>query len=180
MRTSTGHAVISGLLVVLICWPAAAPAPSRAGEVERVFFPLFDQDMRTSPPPPPILPGISIPAPLSNQPPPPRIDVVSLLKAPPTYPSQSITSKEQGWVVFWAHCDDGGRIIDAKIDASSGHDRLDTALLEAARTHRWRCGFIGKDGKLPGIWLHAAYRFKLVSTAGIWRALNDEYSLVTE
>ncbi|MDE1149324.1 MAG: TonB family protein [Azospirillaceae bacterium] len=163
MRTSTGHAVVSGLLMVAICWPATKPKPTWAGEA--VFAPVRPIERLVIKPS--ISPGVYLPPPDADAGPPPtaRIDVSSFGKAPPRYPRRSIALKEEGRVVFSARCDADGWISEAMIRKSSGHERLEEAILVAARSHHWRCLPLKPGSGTLETRVELAYRFKLADVA---------------
>ncbi|MBB6252434.1 energy transducer TonB [Nitrospirillum iridis] len=162
MRTSAVHAVLSGILVVLACWPATAPVPSHA--TERVFHPAFDVEIiiyefRVAPPP--ILDSNQHAAPYAAWPL-TRVDADTFHRFPPAYPAAAVKRGEEGRVVFIAFCNAKGHVYDARVWESSSSDRLDAALVKAARSRRWRCAPAMKDGQaVPSVSAKMAYRFQL-------------------
>lgn len=52
---------------------------------------------------------------------------------PPVYPQASLLLKEQGTVSVMLLINKKGKIIESKLDKSSGHTRLDNAVLETAK-----------------------------------------------
>ncbi|MFV3077533.1 energy transducer TonB [Niveispirillum fermenti] len=82
-----------------------------------------------------------------------KIDVRSLQRNRAEYPSQSIRLEEEGTTVLRLFCNADGRISDATVERSSGHDRLDNAWLREAKRGRWRCEPPTADGKPQGAWL---------------------------
>src|SRR5690606_4833697 len=56
----------------------------------------------------------------------------------PEYPRISQRRGEQGRVIVRVLISPEGRVVDAKIQRSSGHERLDTAALKAVRTARFK------------------------------------------
>jgi protein TonB len=101
--------------------PVDAPAP------EPVYM---------APPPPP-----PAPAPVAVAPPvevvtPPVFDAAYLRNPAPAYPAFSIRLREEGIVMLLVLVGAGGRAEEIKVQASSGHARLDRSALEAVR--QWR------------------------------------------
>ncbi|WP_145749352.1 energy transducer TonB [Nitrospirillum amazonense] len=155
MRTSAGHAVLSGMMVVLALWPFS-PSPSRAQAAERVFLPVI---------PPFMVIDFEYATPTTFQPPLrplTRIDPESFRRFPPTYPAAAIKRSEEGRVVFIAFCNAKGRVYNARVVESSTHDQLDAALVKAARSRRWRCTPAVENGQaVPSATVKLAYRFRL-------------------
>ncbi len=58
-------------------------------------------------------------------------------RTPPAFPSQSRRLGEEGTVVLRVELDEVGHVAVARIQASSGHARLDEAALVAVKA--WRC-----------------------------------------
>jgi len=56
----------------------------------------------------------------------------------PEYPRASQRRGEQGRVLVRVTISPEGRVVDARIQSSSGHDRLDNAALKAVRTARFK------------------------------------------
>ena len=79
--------------------------------------------------------------------------------AKPEYPSASRRLEETGTVVVRFLIDVDGRVVDSKVESSSGYDRLD----EAARNALGRCQFRpgSVDGKPEKTWASIKYIWKL-------------------
>ncbi|MDE2309472.1 MAG: energy transducer TonB, partial [Betaproteobacteria bacterium] len=58
-------------------------------------------------------------------------------RAPPEYPTFAKRMNEQGKVVLRVELGEDGRVANATVKTSSGHQRLDTAALSAVKA--WRC-----------------------------------------
>lgn len=63
----------------------------------------------------------------------------------PTYPLQSRRLREAGGVLLRVELGESGTVIQARVDRSSGHSRLDEAALAAVRT--WRCSPATRNGQ---------------------------------
>ncbi len=72
---------------------------------------------------------------------PPRVDQKRPVSQP-AYPPESQRLGETGTVVMMLTVAENGRVIDAAIDTSSGHERLDQAALKEAKTWRLTPGTI--------------------------------------
>ncbi|ASG19702.1 energy transducer TonB [Nitrospirillum viridazoti] len=162
MQTDAAHAVISGVLVVLACWPATVPVPQRASE--RVFHLAFEIGItNVALGPPPFAAFMPPPnaAPYADRPL-TRIDPESFRRFRPAYPAAAVKQGEEGRVVFIAFCNAKGHVYDARVMESSTHDRLDAALVKAARSGRWRCVPAIENGQaVPSVSTKMAYRFRL-------------------
>ncbi|MEA1649335.1 energy transducer TonB [Nitrospirillum sp. BR 11164] len=162
MRTSAAHAILSGVLVVLACWPFAPPTPS-ATAAEKLSLPI------TMLPPigaPVVLEGdnpdtgspLETSSPSKAGPVTAKIDLASLRKFRPAFPVESGQMNGQGRVVFLARCGTDYLVSDAVILESSGYEPLDRAVLDTARSHRWRCKPLSAKGRAHDTWAKAAYR----------------------
>lgn len=139
---------------------------------------------KLAPPPPPFVPpvevNIAVQAPVSNTitqvtnkvaPPPPApvaksapVVIPAVIDAnrncaKPEYPSASRRLEETGTVVVRFLIDVDGRVVDSKVESTSGYDRLD----EAARNALGRCQFKpgSVDGKPEKTWASIKYIWKL-------------------
>ena len=66
--------------------------------------------------------------------PPPLVESVEYVRAvPPVYPRESQRRREYGTVLVRVLVDERGRPADVRIERSSGHERLDSAALDAVR-----------------------------------------------
>ena len=167
-------AIESGLAKTLL---DAMTGPLQASLIEELTA-----DTAAPPPPPPEfeapppafipMPDISIDAPapertISNvtavkrpPPPPPPPKVVPPRSNPrrpitqPEYPTMSRRLGEEGQVILLLTVDQNGRVIAAKVDKSSGFERLDEAALREA-TRRWRL----IPGTINGTPTRMQYRF---------------------
>lgn len=81
MHTNTGHAIISGLFMVTVCWPFARPS-SPAQAAERVFLKVYQPVM--------IGPELFVlPAPSPPTASKAKMDPASFTRFPPAYPEKS-------------------------------------------------------------------------------------------
>lgn len=76
------------------------------------------------------------------------VDRNSILKNRPEYPTQSIRLEEEGTVVLVVSCNEDGRVSDARVEKSSGHERLDNSAVSMAKRERWKCT-PDKEGGTP-------------------------------
>lgn len=99
-------------------------------------------------------------------PPPPKADVVvpprQNARSPigtPEYPTMSRRLGEEGAVILLLTLDEDGRVTDAKVDTSSGYERLDEAAVkEAKRPRNWR--FV--PGTVNGKPAPMSFKFRVV------------------
>jgi len=82
-------------------------------------------------------------------------------KAPcdkPEYPRASLVNEEQGTVILSLQIGTDGKVIDSKVDKSSGFKNLDRATMKLAQ-----CKFkpVVKDGKPEESWAKFEYDWKL-------------------
>jgi len=77
----------------------------------------------------------------------------------PAYPSESRRLGETGTVALSLLVGTDGDVLDKRIDASSGHERLDAAALEALAKCRFKPG--GRDGRAESTWAKLRYVWKL-------------------
>ena len=77
----------------------------------------------------------------------------------PTYPSASLRANETGVVLLSFLIDVDGKVLESRVDRSSGHRRLD----EAARSGLGLCKFkpATLDGKPERTWSRIEYEWKL-------------------
>ncbi|MEA1650075.1 energy transducer TonB [Nitrospirillum sp. BR 11164] len=158
--------------------PPPPPPPPPPPQTVRPpdFVPPVEVNIDTPPPPNPApvsttKPPVVVPpsAPVAPAAPPApasvpvKVDQTSFQKSPPEYPSASSRLGEEGRVVFVVYCDANGRVTDAKVLESSGHDRLDEAVVRQAQRGVWKCSAEQQEGKAVGTWssTKAAYRFQL-------------------
>jgi periplasmic protein TonB len=78
---------------------------------------------------------------------------------PPSYPSASRRLNEQGTVVLNFLIDAEGRIVESRIDASSGVERLDEAARKALSLCKFKPGTV--DGRAEQSWHKMKYVWKL-------------------
>ena len=78
----------------------------------------------------------------------------------PEYPVASIRNAEEGTVELMLYVLPNGRVGDAKISRSSGHQRLDEAAIREAR-RSWRFIPASSAGEAIASWGTFAVRFSL-------------------
>jgi protein TonB len=141
------------------------PPPPQFTPPAPVFVPPPEIHIERPPPPPPKSSAVTAVTPVKPVAPPPpvaapvrvepRLDAEHSRE--PDYPSLSRRLGEQGSAVIQILVDVDGRVIDAKLLQSSGHDRLDQAALAGVRhSYRFLPGTV--DGKPVQMW----YTFKFI------------------
>ena len=140
------------LVVDLIAEPPAPPAEKPEPQpvvVEKVQPVVITppQIVQTPTPPPPQIMVATIPPPpkpvAAPAPPAGPVSVGNLEErlleyTPPRYPMESRRKKEQGTVMLRLLIGTDGRVADISIAQSCGFERLDQALLQAAKKWRWQ------------------------------------------
>lgn len=152
------------------------PPPPRLAQPPPPFIPTPEvniQALQTAPtitavttvkPPEPVPPPAAPPAPPPPAAPPRvpvRVGAVVLAKdcEKPVYPAASIRANESGVVLLNMLIDLDGRVLDSKVERSSGHRRLD----EAARQGLGLCKFkpATVDGKPEKTWSRIEYEWRI-------------------
>ena len=77
----------------------------------------------------------------------------------PTYPAASLREEEQGVVALSFLIDVNGRVIESKVDRSSGYARLDVAAKSALSLCQFKPGTV--DGKAEPSWAKLEYVWRL-------------------
>jgi len=77
----------------------------------------------------------------------------------PAYPPGSLRANETGVVLLSFLIDVDGRVLEGKIERSSGHHRLDSAALNALGLCRFKPATV--DGKPERTWSRIAYEWKI-------------------
>jgi protein TonB len=77
----------------------------------------------------------------------------------PEYPPASLQAEESGTVALSFLVDVDGKIIESRIDRSSGHYRLDEAARRALVRCKFRPAYV--DGKPRQAWAHIKYQWRL-------------------
>ncbi len=137
-----------------------AVAPPAAGTITQVTSRL--------PPPAPVVapaPAVAAPAPAAI----PAFKRVPVLIPPvidanrscakPEYPAASRRNEETGTVQLRFLIGVDGRVVESKVESSSGHERLDTAAREALGRCQFRPGTV--DGKPEQSWASIRYTWQL-------------------
>ena len=129
--------------------PIEKPQPRRIVAETPSVAPTDD----VAPPPPPKPEPIR--APVVEAPPMPlpagpvamssELSVACPERSAPSYPAQSRCFGEEGVVVLRVELDETGHVVQARVNSSSGHARLDEAALGAVRT--WRCTPVTRNGQ---------------------------------
>lgn len=76
----------------------------------------------------------------------------------PEYPRASLVNEEQGTVVLSLEIGPDGKVMDSKVEKSSGYKNLDKATMKLANCHFKP---IEKDGKPAQAWAKFEYVWKL-------------------
>ncbi|TWB45422.1 outer membrane transport energization protein TonB [Nitrospirillum pindoramense] len=156
--------------------PPPPPPPPPQTVQPPPFVPPVEVNIET--PPPPVMQQVATTKPPAPQPPvapvqpsappapaasPVKIDPSSFSRYLPEYPSASSRLGEEGRVVFVVYCDASGKVTDAKVVESSGHDRLDEAVVRQAQRGVWKCTAEQQEGKSVGTWssTRVPFRFQL-------------------
>ncbi|WP_222428835.1 energy transducer TonB [Denitratisoma sp. DHT3] len=100
-----------------------------------------------APPPPPVA-SVRVP---------PVVSASSCTK--PEYPAASKRLEEEGTVVLNFLIDVDGRVIQGKVEGTSGFERLDKAALDALGRCQFKPGTV--DGKAEQAWAKMKYTFRL-------------------
>jgi protein TonB len=80
----------------------------------------------------------------------------------PDYPSASRRLNEEGSVILALLIAEDGKVTEAKVDTSSGFERLDEAAVKEA-LRRWRYKPGSEDGKPKAMWVKIKVTFKLTT-----------------
>lgn len=80
----------------------------------------------------------------------------------PEYPPSSRRAGEEGTVILLLYVLENGRVGEAKVDKSSGFERLDDAAQKEAQRN-WRFKPATKDGKPVAAWTKVAVTFRLTN-----------------
>lgn len=139
--------------------PPFIPPPEVQVQVPQAAAPTITAVTRVKPSEP--VPPPARPAPPATPREPVRMAAVVDARAceKPTYPSASLRANETGVVLLSFLIDVDGKILESKVDRSSGHRRLD----EAARTGLGLCRFkpATVDGKPERTWSRIEYQWKI-------------------
>ncbi len=127
--------------------PAAAPAPA---PVAAPAAPPAAPPVPASPPAPPAQPVVVRPS----------TEAAYLNNPRPDYPAISKRLGESGRVIVRVLIGPDGRAQDARVQRSSGFDRLDQVALETARD-RWRYVPGTRDGVPEAMWFNVPINFVL-------------------
>ncbi len=77
----------------------------------------------------------------------------------PRYPKAALMNEEQGTVALLFQISPDGKVIDSKVDKSSGSKSLDKAALNAFSQCKFKPGT--KDGKADTLWAKIEFVWKL-------------------
>jgi protein TonB len=123
----------------MVIAPEMTTAPSHA---------ITNVTTKKGPPPPPPRPDVA-----------PRSDPRHPVSQPP-YPSASQRLGEEGVVILSLYVLENGRVGEARVEKSSGFERLDDAAVRHAKS-RWRLLPGTLNGKPHAAWMQIAVRFQL-------------------
>ncbi|CAB1367950.1 Protein TonB [Denitratisoma oestradiolicum] len=136
--------------------PKNAPPPPPPPEVPMPEVALPPATVSTGP-------TITVAQPKTEAPPAPAVHVPPVVSASsctkPDYPAASKRLEEEGTVVLNFLIGLDGRVIQGKVDGSSGFDRLDKAALDALGRCQFKPGTT--DGKPEQAWAKMKYTFRL-------------------
>lgn len=79
--------------------------------------------------------------------------------AKPHYPAASLSAKHEGTVSLAFLVDTGGKVLEAKVNESSGYEPLDVAARDAVRLCKFAPAV--KDGKAVESWAKVKYIWTL-------------------
>jgi periplasmic protein TonB len=159
------HAPIETKIIEEVKPPPQEPPPPPPPEFKPpppAFVPPPEVHIET--PPPPQNTAITAVTPVA--PPPkaapvrvlPRVDVAHSQQ--PEYPPDSRRAGEEGSLILQVLVDPNGRVLDSKLEQSSGSERLDQAALQGVKTsYRFIPGTV--DGKPQEMWYTFKFTWKL-------------------
>jgi protein TonB len=145
--------------------PPPPPPPPKLATPPPPFIPPPEVQVQVPVQPPPTITAV-VPTPPSVALPPPGVApvrtpaVVDASGCPkPAYPAASIRANETGLVTLTFLIDVDGKVLESKVERSSGHRRLD----EAARAGLGICKFKAAtvDGRPERAWARIQYDWKL-------------------
>ncbi len=88
---------------------------------------------------------------------PPVLDSKSCEK--PAYPRASLVNEEKGVVILAFLVSADGKVVESKVDKSSGFKNLDRAAMSALSQCKFKPGT--KDGKADQMWTKVEYKWTL-------------------
>lgn len=150
--------------------PPDAPPPPRLAPLPPPFIPVPEVNIATLPT---VAPTISAaptqaaapaPTPVTQHVTQQKVRIAAVVDAKrscgePQYPSASKRLEESGTVVLRFLIDIDGRVVDSKVDTSSGHERLDKAAKDALTRCTFKPGTV--DGKPEQSWASIKYTWRL-------------------
>lgn len=102
----------------------------------------------------------------------------SVVHAPVQYPSSAVAATEEGTVLLAAEVDASGRVVDAKIDKSSGYPDLDAAALQSIP--QWSFRPATRDGRAVAQRVVVPVSFQLKrETAGVATLLEASSAMTS-
>lgn len=180
----TAYALMTGLARKVVEVVRAPIETKVIEEKKKVAEPDAPPPPKLAPPPPPYIPPPEVnialpPTPSANAitvvttalpkapPPAPRHDaarvppVIDAARSceKPEYPPASKRLEEEGTVLLRFLIDVDGRVLDSRVEKSSGYDRLDQAARTALGKCRFRSGTV--DGKPEQSWASLKYVWRL-------------------
>ena len=145
--------------------PPFVPPPEISVQQPQVQAPTITAVSREAPPNP-VMPPIQAPAPVVVAPPAPpappaRVAAVvdSSACSKPEYPPKSLRNEETGTVTLQFLIGLDGRVVESKVDKSSGYRDLDIAARNALSLCKFKPGTV--DGKPEQSWTKMQYVWKL-------------------
>ncbi|WP_246135601.1 energy transducer TonB, partial [Pararhodospirillum oryzae] len=137
--------------------PAPPPPVPRPVVRERPRPPVVPRPARVSAPAAPAAPAVE--APRAEVPRAPQRAPAVIQCRTPAYPAASRRAGERGVVLLALLIDPEGRVIDHRVERSSGFPRLDEAAVKALSQCRFEPGTV--DGRREPTWAHLRYVWKL-------------------
>ena len=150
---------------------AKPPPPPKMAPPPPPFIPPPEINIQVAAPSPSAISAVTTAAPPKEAPPPPpppapvkqpvRVAPVVLAKScqPPAYPAASRRMGESGAVVLSFLIDAEGKVIESRVEASSGVERLDEAARKALALCKFSPGTV--DGKAEQSWHKLKYVWQL-------------------
>jgi protein TonB len=140
--------------------PPFIPPPEVQVQVPVQPPPTITAVVPTPPPAPIPPPAVPAPEPAPVAPPARTPAVVDARGCPkPSYPPASIRANETGVVTLNFLIDVDGRVLESKVERSSGHKRLDEAARAGLGTCKFKAATV--DGRPERAWARIQYDWKL-------------------
>lgn len=152
--------------------PEKPPPPPKLAPPPPPYIPPPEVNLAQLAPPPAANTITAVTTSLPKEPPPPVVPVKArenVRVAPvidaarscekPDYPASSKRLEEEGTVTLRFLIDVDGRVVESKVDNSSGYERLDKAAVAGLSKCKFKPGTV--DGKAEQSWASLKYTFRL-------------------